>query len=93
MAQDSAQREDTIEIVVVTTAGDLDRRFNESEPLRVVFEEALTLVGGHGHADQFRLEYNDEPLTDLGRSLEQLEEQFGWGNKVELELVPNPAVF
>ena len=35
-----------IQIKVVTTADDLDERFNAHAPLRDVFERSLTLVGG-----------------------------------------------
>ena len=81
-----------IHVIVVTTADDLDDRFNRHEPLRVVFEWALALVGGQSQPDQFVLEYNDEPLTDLDRTLGDLAEALGWGDEVELELVPNPVV-
>jgi hypothetical protein len=81
-----------IHVIVVTTADDLDDRFNRHEPLRVVFERALALVGGQSQPDQFVLEYNDEPLTDLNRTLGELAESLGWGDEVELELVPNPVV-
>jgi hypothetical protein len=81
-----------IHIMVVTTADDLDDRFNREQPLRVIFERALTLVGGHNQPDQFVLEYNDQPLTDLDRTLEELAAALGWGDEVELELVPNPVV-
>jgi hypothetical protein len=81
-----------IHVIVVTTADDLDDRFNRHEPLRVVFERALALVGGQSQPDQFVLEYNDEPLTDLNHTLGDLAEALGWGDEVELELVPNPVV-
>jgi hypothetical protein len=81
-----------IEIVVTTTAQDLDESFNLEERLLVVFQKALVLVGGQGQPDQFQLEYQDKPLTDLNLPLEQLKAQFGWGEKAELELVPKPVV-
>ena len=81
-----------IQIEVVTTADDLDERFNTHEPLRVVFERSLTLVGGHGNPDQFTLEYENEPLTDLDRTIGDYASQLGWGEQVELELVPKPVV-
>lgn len=81
-----------IEIEVVTTADDLDEQFNKHEPLRPVFEKALTLVGGHSNADQFALEYNNEPLTDLDRTIGDYATELGWGERVELELVPKPVV-
>jgi hypothetical protein len=75
----------------VTTADDLHDRFNRHEPIRVVFERSLTLVGGQGQPDQFSLEYNNEPL-DLGRTIGDLAGELGWGDQVELELVPRPVV-
>lgn len=81
-----------IQVVVVTTADDLDERFNKHEPLRVVFERALSLVGGHANPDQFALEYNDQVLTELSRSLGDYGAELGWAKRVELELVPNPVV-
>jgi hypothetical protein len=89
---DHASHHDTIRIIVVTTADDLDRRFNRHEPLRVVFERALSLVGGHGQAEQFVLHYGDQPLTELDRTLGELAHELGWGDRVELELVPRPVV-
>jgi hypothetical protein len=85
-------RDSFIEVVVVTTADDLDDRFNRHEPLRAVFERALGLVGGNANPDQFTLEYADQPLTDLGRSLGDYAAELGWGDRVELELVPKPVV-
>ena len=81
-----------IQIEVITTADDLDERFNTNEPLRVVFEKSLTLVGGHGNPDQFTLEYNNEPLADLDRKIGAYATELGWGEHVELELVPKPVV-
>jgi hypothetical protein len=81
-----------IEIAVVTTADDLDERFNTHEPFRVVFEKSLTLVGGHNNPDQFTLEYNNEPLSDLDRTIGDYAAELGWGDRVELELVPKPVV-
>lgn len=80
-----------IEIMVATTADDLDETFKRQQPLRVVFEKALKLVGGQGQPDQFALEYNHEPL-DLSRKIGDLAEELGWGDRVELELVPKPVV-
>jgi hypothetical protein len=88
----NGQPDHFIEIAVVTTADDLDDRFNTHEPLRIAFERALTLVGGHSQPDQFTLEYNNEPLTDLDRTLGDYAAQLGWGGRVELELVPKPVV-
>lgn len=83
---------DTIRIIVVTTSEDLDHSFHRHALLRVVFERALSLVGGHAHADQFVLQYHDEPLSDLDRTLDELARELGWGDTVELELVPKPVV-
>lgn len=85
-------RPDDIQVVVITTADDLDRSFNRQQPLRVVFERALGLVGGHSQPDQFGLQFGDTPLNDLGRKLGELAAELGWGNRVELELVPKPVV-
>jgi hypothetical protein len=86
------EADNKIEIVVITTAQDLDQPFNLHEPLQVVFQKALVLVGGQGQPDQFQLEYQDQPLTGLNRPVEQFQAEFGWGNKVVLELVPKPVV-
>ena len=91
-ANDHGSHHDTIRIIVVTTADDLDHRFNRHDSLRVVFERALSLVGGHGQAEQFVLHYRDQPLTDLDRTLGELAHELGWGDRVELELVPKPVV-
>jgi hypothetical protein len=88
----SSTSDNFIRVIVVTTADDLDERFNRHQPLRVVFQRALTLVGGHSQPDQFVLEYNDEPLSELDRTLGELADARGWGDKVQLELVPNPVV-
>jgi hypothetical protein len=88
----NGNHDSSIEIEVVTTADDLDDRFNTHEPLRVVFERALTLVGGHSNPDQFALEFGNEPLTDLDRTIGDYASQLGWGERVELELVPKPVV-
>lgn len=82
----------SIEIVVVTTADDLDHKFDLDEPLRTVFNRALKLVGGHAQPDQFALDYADQPLTQLDRKLRDLAQELGWGRRVVLELVPKPVV-
>jgi hypothetical protein len=89
---DQHSDKDRIEIVVITTASDLDEQFNLHEPLRVVFQKALVLVGGQGQPDQFQLEFAGQPLTNMDSSLGQLKTQLGWGDRVELELVPKPVV-
>lgn len=83
---------DQVEITVITTADDLHDTFNSHQPLRVVFERALTLVGGHGQEDQFSLVFGNETLTDLQRTIGDYAQEFGWGSSVELELVPKPVV-
>jgi hypothetical protein len=83
---------DAIRIIVITTAEDLDHRFHRHTLLRVIFDRALSLVGGHAHADQFVLQYHDQPLNDLDRTLGELACELGWGDTVELELVPKPVV-
>ncbi len=80
-----------IQIIVVTTADDLDGSFNRNQPMHVVFEKALKLVGGQGQADQFALEYGNEPL-DIARKIGDLADELGWDDLVELELVPKPVV-
>ncbi len=87
-----AARKKDIKITVITTADDLQESFNEHQPLRVLFERALTLVGGHGQADQFSLAYSDVELTDIDRPISEFAMQHGWGDEVELELVPKPVV-
>jgi len=93
MSNQPGNNEETfIHVVVVTTADDLDERFNRHQPLRAVFERALGLVGGHANPDQFTLEYGDQQLSDLDRSLGEYAAELGWGERVELELVPKPVV-
>jgi hypothetical protein len=92
MSDKNGGKEKEIHIKVVTTAKDLNEKFERSETLRTVFNLALALVGGQGQPDQFALEYNDQPLTALDRTLGELADELGWGNKVTLELVPSPVV-
>jgi hypothetical protein len=80
-----------IEIMVATTADDLDENFKRKQLLRKVFEKALKLVGGQDQPDQFVLEYDHEPLN-LEREIGDLADELGWGDRVELELVPKPVV-
>jgi hypothetical protein len=86
-----ATKPNSIRIMVVTTADDLDDEFNLHQPLRVVFERALTLVGGHSTPDQFRLEYDGHILA-LERKIGELADELAWTSPVELELVPSPTV-
>jgi hypothetical protein len=87
----SATSDNSIHTIVVTTTSDLDDRFNRHERLRVVFERALIFVGGQSQPDQFVLEYNNQPLTELDQTLGDLAATLGWGDEVTLELVPNPS--
>jgi hypothetical protein len=79
-------------IEVVTTADDVDARFNSEDPLRTVWDLALALVGGEGQPDQFRIQYRHTILGNLDRTLGSYAEEFDWGERVELELVPKPVV-
>ncbi len=87
-----ARHEKRIEFEVITTAGDLNRAFPDHDHLKAVFGAALELVGGEGDADQYALEYQNEPLEDLHRTIGKWAEQLGWGERVQLELVPKPVV-
>jgi hypothetical protein len=91
-SEDQAKREKRTEFDVITTAGDLDRTFPDHDHLKVVFDAALELVGGEGDADQYVLEYENEPLEDLHRTIGEWAKQLGWGERVQLELVPKPVV-
>jgi hypothetical protein len=92
MSDKNGSKEKEIHVKVVTTAKDLNEKFDRSDTLRTVFNQALALVGGQGQPDQFALEYHDQPLTALDRTLGELADELGWGNKVTLELVPSPVV-
>ena len=91
-SETNGSKEKEIHVKVVTTAKDLNEKFDRSEALRTVFNQALALVGGQGQPDQFALEYNAQPLTALDRTLGELADEVGWANKVTLELVPSPVV-
>lgn len=80
-----------ITIQVTTTGEDLGDRFNLHEPMQVVFNRALQAVGGGANRELFTLEFDNQPL-DLGRRIGDYASQFGWGERVELELVPRPEV-
>lgn len=82
----------TIRLVVVTTADDLDEEFNVNQPLQVLFNRALHEVGGEGNRDQFALEYNDVVLSDLSRKIGDVAEELGWVDGTQLDLVPKPVV-
>ena len=83
---------DTIRLVVVTTADDVDDEFNRNQPLQVLFTRALHEVGGEGNRDQFALEYSDIELSDLSRKIGDVAEELGWTDGTQLDLVPKPVV-
>lgn len=82
----------TIHLVVVTTADDVDDEFNVNQPLQVLFNKALQEVGGQGNQDQFALEFNDIELSDLSRKIGDLAAELGWSDGTQLDLVPKPVV-
>jgi hypothetical protein len=81
-----------LHIIVITSAKDLNDHFELTDPLQVVFDQALALVGGEANPEQFALEYGNEVLGDLSRTIGDWADQLGWEKKVELELVPAPEV-
>jgi len=81
-----------IKVLVVTTGRDVRLNLDRDEPMRRVFDKALASVGGQDQPEQFALEYENEVLTELDRPIEDFVAQFGWGDEVELELVPAPEV-
>lgn len=85
-------RPEQIKIVVITSAEDLEEDFNTQQPLQVVFNRAMALVGGQEQSNQFTLEFDNQTLEDLHAKLGDLAERYGWGDSVELELVPRPEV-
>jgi hypothetical protein len=91
MEKEDGTMADFIEITVVTTGQDLTDRFNVQQPLQVVFNRALQSVGGGSHRDQFTLEFDGVEL-DLDVKIGEAAAQHGWGDGVELELVPRPEV-
>lgn len=80
-----------ITIRVATTSGDLEDKFNFNQPLRVVFNRALTEVGGGVDRGAFTLEYEDDSL-DLDRSIGDYVAELGWADGTVLELIPAPVV-
>lgn len=82
----------TIHLIVVTTADDVDDEFNVNQPLQVLFNKALQEVGGQGNQDQFALEFNDIELSDLSRKIGDLATELDWTDGTQLELVPKPVV-
>jgi hypothetical protein len=83
--------EDAVQIVVITLEEDLEESFGRHEPMRAVLERALALVGGDSQRDRFRLEYGEHALIGLDRPVAEFQRQLGWGDEVELELVPTPV--
>jgi hypothetical protein len=83
---------DTIRLIVVTTAGDVDEKFRLDQPLQVVFDRALREVGGERNRDQFALEFNDVALSDLSRKIGDFAQELGWADGTRIELVPKPVV-
>lgn len=84
--------DNTIRLIVITTADDVDDDFNLHQPLQVAFNKALHEVGGETNRDQFALEYNDIELSDLSRTIGDLADEYGWADGTQLELVPKPVV-
>jgi hypothetical protein len=83
--------ENFLTIKVTTTAEDIEDRFNTHQKLLVVFNRALTAVGGESQRDRFTLEYQGTVL-DLDSRIADLAAQFGWIDGVVLDLVPRPEV-
>lgn len=84
--------DNTIHLIVVTTADDVDDEFNVNQPLQVLFNKALREVGGEPNRDQFALEFNDIVLSDLTRKIGDAAQEYGWVDGATLELVPKPVV-
>lgn len=84
--------EKKLQITVITTAGDVKDNYPTEQPLQAVFDAALVKVGGESTPEQFTLEYENEPLSDLTRTIASYAAELGWDKKVELELVPAPEV-
>lgn len=82
---------DFIRITVITTGEDLDDSFNVNQPMTVVFNRALESVGGGSHRNQFSLMFEGTELR-LDQKIADAVAQYGWGETVELELVPKPEV-
>jgi hypothetical protein len=83
-----------LHIVVTTTADDLEDDFTIHQPIHVVKQRAVLLVGSGGESANFRLEFNGQILEDESRTVGEYAAQFGWvsGETVHLELVPAPEV-
>lgn len=80
-----------IHLTIVTTGEDVEADFNVNEPVRAVKMRALAGLAPGSKADEFRLEYNNQPLDD-DQKLGFYVEQFGLVDGSVLELVPAPVV-
>lgn len=80
-----------ITLRVATTSGDFEDDFNHNQPLRVVFNRALTEIGGGVDRGAFSLEYEDDSL-DLDRPIGDYVTELGWADGTILELIPAPVV-
>lgn len=91
-SQDKSQGDEKfISLTVVTTGEDLeDEKFNVMQPIKVVFQKALVLVGGSSNPDQFTLEFNDNPL-EVDKKISDYVTEFGWEDGAVLELLPKPV--
>jgi hypothetical protein len=80
-----------IHLIIVTTGEDVEADFNVNEPVKAVKMRALAGLAPGSKADEFRLEYNNEPL-DEDQRLAFYVEKFGLTDGSVLELVPCPVV-
>ena len=80
-----------IHLTIVTTGEDVEADFNVNEPVRAVKMRALAGLAPGSKADEFRLEYNNQPLDD-DQKLGVYVEQIGLTDGSVLELVPAPVV-
>ena len=83
--------EQFIELKIATTSGDFEDQFNMNQPLRVVFNRALTEVGGGVDRGSFHLEYQGTVL-DLDKRIGEYANELGWTDGTVLELIPAPIV-
>lgn len=80
-----------IRLTIVTTGEDVQANFNVNEPVKAVKMRALAGLAPGSKAEEFTLEYNNEPL-DEDQRLAFYVEKFSLTNGSVLELVPNPVV-
>lgn len=80
-----------IRLTIITTGEDVEVDFNVNEPVRAVKLRALAGLAPGSKAEEFRLEYNNQPLDD-DQKLSFYVEQFGLVDGSVLELVPAPVV-